>query len=289
MSPATHRIYISVLVSIGVVITLVLFYSGYSYYTTSLEERFYHPDHANFKPSGVYGHGLGIIGTLLILIGVFSYIARKRYKSLARLGRLKYWLEFHIFLCSVGPIMVLFHTAFKFGGIVSISFWSMVAVVASGVIGRFIYIQIPRTIEGRELSLSEVQGLKGNLEDILKGHYRLDEASYNAVLESTRIKPRTPGENLLSGMMSRHFEDKKTIRTVKKILRGNQLPNATVLQVTQLIKREISLNNRIERLLTMQKLFKYWHVAHLPFAIIMLIIMVVHVTVTLAFGYRWIF
>ena len=110
---------------------------------TPLEERFYHPDHENFKPSGLFGHGLGIVGTLLILIGVFIYIARKRYQFLSRYGRVKYWLEFHIFLCTLGPIMVLFHTAFKFGGIVSISFWSMVAVVISGVIGRYIYIQIP--------------------------------------------------------------------------------------------------------------------------------------------------
>lgn len=289
MTPTTHRLYISILVTIVVLTTLFLFIEGYSYYSTSLEERFYHPDHDNFKPSGIYGHGLGIVGTLLILIGVFSYIARKRYKFLARLGRLKYWLEFHIFLCTLGPVMVLFHTAFKFGGIVSISFWSMVAVVASGVIGRFIYIQIPRTIEGRELSLSEVKEMKGNLGEILKNTYRLDDGSIQFLLESTQVKSRAGETSFLTRIISKYFEDQKTIRVVKKILRSNNLPNTHVIKVSQLIKSEISLNNRIERLLTMQKLFKYWHVAHLPFAIIMLIIMVVHVAVTLAFGYRWIF
>ena len=59
--------------------------------------------------------------------------------------------------------------------------------------------------------------------------------------------------------------------------------------MTGLIKSEIRINHRIERLQTMVKLFKYWHVAHLPFALIMLIIMVIHVVVTLLFGYRWIF
>jgi hypothetical protein len=39
----------------------------------------------------------------------------------------------------------------------------------------------------------------------------------------------------------------------------------------------------------MQKLFKYWHVAHLPFALVMLVIMVVHVAVSIVFGYTWIF
>ena len=59
--------------------------------------------------------------------------------------------------------------------------------------------------------------------------------------------------------------------------------------VVDLVKNEMSLNWRIERLVLMQNLFKYWHVAHLPFALVMLVIMVIHVAVTLVFGYRWIF
>lgn len=289
MSNLVHRIYISTLVSIVVLTTLFLAWKGFSYYTTSLEERFYHTDHDFFKPSGLFGHGLGIIGTLLILIGVFSYIARKRYKVLSSFGRLKYWLEFHIFLCSLGPVMILFHTAFKFGGIVSVSFWSMVAVVASGVIGRFIYIQIPRTIEGRELSLNEVRQMRSNIGEILTASYQLDEAAHNSILESIKQQPQTDGGNFFSRIVKKYFEDKKTIKSVRKTLKQNNLPSQDVAKVTKLLKNEVSLNNRIERLHTMQKLFKYWHVAHLPFAIIMLIIMIIHVAITLTFGYTWIF
>jgi hypothetical protein len=56
-----------------------------------------------------------------------------------------------------------------------------------------------------------------------------------------------------------------------------------------LVKNDITLNRRIERLDTMQNLFKYWHVAHFPFAVVMFIIMIIHVGVTILFGYRWIF
>jgi hypothetical protein len=111
---------------------------------------------------------------------------------------------------------VLFHTSFKFGGLVAVSFWSMVAVFVSGIIGRFIYILIPRTIEGRELSLNEVRKMNSGL-------------------------------------------------------------------------NEEEIEGKIQRLEKLQNLFKYWHVAHLPFAIIMLIIMLIHVVVTITFGYRWIF
>lgn len=289
MSRLVHQIYIFTLASIVILTFIFLLYTGLSYYSTPIEERFYHPQHNWFKPSGAMGHGLGIVGTLLIIIGVFGYQAKKRFRALARFGRLKYWLEFHIFLCSLGPVMILFHTAFKFGGIVSISFWSMVAVVASGVIGRFIYIQIPRTIEGRELSLGEVRAMKGNLEDILKNAYQLNEASYQTVVDAVKVNSHRAQGNFMARTAGKYFDDRKTINKIKNTLRINGLHPSDVRKVAGLVSNELSLNNRIERLVTMQKLFKYWHVAHLPFALIMLIIMIIHVGITLAFGYRWIF
>ena len=289
MQVKAHRIYISILISIIVCITLALIIKGVPYYSTSLEERFYHPDHDLFKPSGLFGHGLGIIGTLLIVFGVFSYMARKRYRFLSRFGRLKNWLEFHIFLCVLGPIMILFHTAFKFGGIVSISFWSMVVVVASGIIGRYIYLQIPRTIEGRELSLNEVKEMKSDVDLNIKSRYNLDESSYNSILKYVNINSLYENKNLIYRIISKHAGDIQRIWGLKKALRKNKLSKKRIKQVTKLVKNEISLSNKIERLQTMQRLFKYWHIAHLPFALIMLVIMVIHVGITLAFGARWIF
>lgn len=288
MSKIAHRIYIFILATIVVLTTIFLSYKGYSYYSTPLEERFYHPDHENFKAAGRYGHGLGIIGTLLILIGVVMYLVRKRAKFCARWGRLKYWLEFHIFLCSLGPVMVLFHTAFKFGGIVSIAFWSMVAVVVSGIIGRYIYIQIPRSIEGRELSLNEIQESKTNIRDILNNAYQLDVASQNTILDSLQLQGLAGG-SFLTGSLHRFFAEQKVLTGIRSTLRANNLAQQDIRKVTRLVKNEMVINKRIERLQTMQKLFKYWHVAHLPFAIIMLVIVVVHVVITLALGYKWIF
>ncbi|MCI5055619.1 MAG: hypothetical protein MRY83_05890, partial [Flavobacteriales bacterium] len=76
MNKTVHFIYVWSMVLITVAITVYLSYVGYSYYTLPLEERFYHPQHNWFKPSGIFGHGLGIVGTLLMFIGVFLYIAR---------------------------------------------------------------------------------------------------------------------------------------------------------------------------------------------------------------------
>jgi hypothetical protein len=216
-------------------------------------------------------------------------MARKRYRFLSNWGLLKHWLEFHIFLCTLGPMMVLFHTSFKFGGIVSVSFWSMVAVFLSGIIGRFIYIQIPRTIEGRALSLNEVRDMKADICDILKGTNRLDDEAYHVILSAITIKSDAAYRNPIGKYFNKHMTDFRALQLVKTVLRKNKLPTADYKKIVEFVKKDISLSRKIERLVTMQKLFNYWHVAHMPFALVMLIIMVIHVAITTVFGYQWIF
>lgn len=288
MSKTAHTIYIFLLSLIVIVVLILLIMNGSSYYQTSMEERFYHGDHTSLKPSGIVGHGLGIIGSLLMIIGVGSYMARKRMKRLSRIGLLKHWLEFHIFLCTLGPILVLFHTSFKFGGLVSVSFWSMVAVFLSGVIGRFIYIQIPRTIEGRELSLQEVKNLKTGT-----GHFDISEEALNdEVIEimsgSARQRNTEHKTSVWGQLISSYPADYATLMQLRRKLRNTNIKKSEQKRIYKLVKDELSLNRRIDRLLLMQNLFKYWHVAHLPFAIVMLVIMIIHVGVTMVFGYRWI-
>lgn len=285
MTKPIHRIYVGTMVLTVVAVTIYLIYSGYAYYALPIEERFYHAHHDWFKPSGMFGHGLGIVGTLMILFGVVIYIARKRYNFLGKIIRLKYLLEFHIFLCVLGPILILFHTAFKFGGIVSIAFWSMVAVVISGVIGRFVYIQIPRTIEGRELTLNEVKNMKEGLSKSLRTAAGMDDEMFRMILSFTS------GESLSGGgsLMSKYFENRKSISVIQKKLKQKNVGSKQRKYAVRLVKEEMSLGSKIKRLQTMQRLFKYWHVAHLPFALIMLIILIIHVAVTLSFGYKWIF
>lgn len=280
MNKITHTIYITIMSLIVVVVTVFIGVKGYSFYSIPIEERFYHPDYDWFKPSGIMGHGLGIVGTFLILFGVVIYIARKRYGFMEKYLRLKYLLEFHIFLCTLGPIMVLYHTSFKFGGIVSVAFWSMVTVVASGVIGRFIYTQIPRTIEGRELSLSEVKGSHTELVEALKSYEKEGYSISKVINEKSQH---------YSWGIGGYLKKRKQIGDIKQMLNTSNAKKEDKKRIIQLVKQEIALASRIERLLLMQKLFKYWHVAHMPFALIMLVIVTIHVIVTIALGYKWIF
>jgi hypothetical protein len=289
MAKTVHRIFLGLMVLVVGFTFIFFLVNGLDYYGSSLEERAFNAQHETLKPGGVLGHGLGVIGSLLIITGVASYMARKRYRFMSRMGLVKNWLEFHIFLCTLGPVLILYHTAFKFGGLVAVSFWSMVAVFLSGIAGRFIYLQIPRSIEGGELELNEVRAMQSNLAEILKNASSLGEAGYSEIMGSLQKNTGSTSRNLLVSLLRNSKDDRKSVQTVRGVLKRNNLKRKDYRKIVSLVKADIRLSRRIERLDRMKNLFRFWHVAHLPFALIMLLIMVIHVGVTILFGYRWIF
>jgi hypothetical protein len=104
----------------------------------------------------LFGHLLGIVGFLLMLLTEMLYSLRKRSRS-AKWGRMSSWLEFHIFTGLVGPFMVLLHTSWKFNGLAGVTTLFTVVIVISGFVGRYIYTRVPRTLDGMEIegTLSE--------------------------------------------------------------------------------------------------------------------------------------
>ncbi|HSL46691.1 MAG TPA: hypothetical protein VK897_24865 [Anaerolineales bacterium] len=100
--------------------------------------------------SELFGHGMGIIGFLFMLMTETLYSLRKRSRSV-KWGRMSTWLQFHIFTGLVGPYMVLLHTSWKFNGIAGVTTLFTFIIVISGFVGRYIFTRIPRTLDGLEI------------------------------------------------------------------------------------------------------------------------------------------
>ena len=294
MNKTLHSIYVSLFFVITIAVSVLLAVDGYQYYRLPIELRVFSPQHAYLKSSGLIGHALGIVGTLMMIFGVAIYMIRKRVKMLLNFGYLKYWLELHIFLCTLGPILVLYHTSFKFGGIVAVSFWSMVAVVLSGVVGRFLYVQIPKTIQGQELSVNELNEISGDLTYMLSKKYSTFNvedkviAQIEALSAGNNYSQKSAGINILLVIIE-YVKMKLKLAKLKRHLSASGVKGKHLNEIANIIKSKMVLNRRIGMLRSMQKLFKYWHIVHLPFAITMFVIMLIHVGVTIVFGYRWIF
>ncbi len=98
----------------------------------------------------LFGHGIGILGFILMLLTETLYSLRKRSRSV-KWGKMSTWLRSHIFMGLVGPFMVLLHTSWKFNGLAGATTLLTVIIVVSGFIGRYIFTRIPRTMDGLEI------------------------------------------------------------------------------------------------------------------------------------------
>lgn len=263
-------------------------YSGFDYYRLPLQERAFSELHDVFKPSGVVGHGLGVAGSLMMIVGVGMYSLRKRLPFLARLGRLRGWLQVHIFLCTLGPFLVVLHTSFKFGGIVSIALWSMLIVVASGVFGRYLYARIPKTIQGQFLSLRAIEADTDSLLRTIEGRTGLSRAELLALRGPIRSSEPRGFLHAVFLAARNDLGSRRLRRRIDRKLSGSDVPADARKRLRRLIRDEIQLEQQVILLKPFQRLFRWWHILHLPLAIVMLLIMIVHIAVVAAFGYVWV-
>ena len=284
-----HRVFIVFLVTIGIFAAISVGIHGFDYYITPRADRAFRPDYQEMKPSGYFSHGLGIIGATMITVGVAIYSSRKRIRALWKLGRLSSWLEFHIFLCLLGPVLVLYHTTFKAGGIAAISLWTMLSVAGSGIVGRFLYVLIPRNIKGGELTAQQINEEFDRLGAVLRESELGTKLLRGVDKHFASIRrPETIRETIVT-----YFSLMKSKRQVRKALRQllskSDLTPATARNLYKAASARASLIQRSIVLLQAEKLFFYWHAIHLPFSIMMFITLAVHISVAVWLGYHWIF
>ncbi len=270
--------------------------NGIDYYVLPLQERPFSELHDLHRPSGTIGHGLGIVGSSLLTLGVVSYFIRKRVRWLEMAGKLSTWLQVHIFLCTLGPALVLFHTTFKFGGIVSIAFWSMSIVVVSGVFGRYLYGRIPKTLQGQFRSLGSIRTQEAELLARFEEEFGLSQERARALI-STGDRPRARGFLHAMILALRHDLTRRSRRQKIAKLLGRALEETDIHQrvkpahdsILQLVESRLQLEQQIVLLEPFQRVFGYWHLLHLPLAGVMFLVMTVHVAVSIVFGYTWVF
>lgn len=235
---------------------------------------------------------MGIVGSAMILL-LFLYSVRKRRTPGFRWGRLSRWLDIHIFLGTVGPLLITLHTAMKFHGVVTISYVSMVTVMLSGVFGRYVYMQIPRDTKGDVLTLEQIRSRMDEIDQKLRDEFGLPEDVRERAASIMRS-----GDLERAGVLSafaRTLVDDlfllARVRRLRRYMRKRRLKikGQIVAEILRMSRERSVLARRVALLSGMKRLFYYWHVFHKPFAYIMIAIMFLHIVVTVSFGYRWIF
>jgi hypothetical protein len=286
------RLWLTWLCGLGILGWIALL--GLPYYLLDVHERAHSPLHTAMRPSGTIGLKLGIAGLLLFSV-LFLYAIRKRVKWLSRLGTTKYWLDFHVFCGITAPIVITLHSSFKLRGLAGVAYWIMIAVALSGFVGRYLYSQIPRSLNAAELSFKEIEAecerLTVSLQSLnltgagplleLPSREQVSEMSlFSALMLMVRLDIARPFR--VSGLRRKYLTPAKRVFTL-----GGLLPsgNRELEGIVTAVRAQSWLSTKMLFLTRMQEVFHLWHVVHRPFSYSFVVLVTVHITVAMLFGY----
>lgn len=224
------------------------------------------------------GYLLGPLGTLMVIVLMF-YPLRKRMRAWTATGSIKRWFQIHMFLGIVGPILILFHANFHLGALNSnLALFSILIVSSSGVVGKYSYARIHRTLYGERTSLIELQ--KG-----LKDQEAVSEAQFalipgiNDELQGFADKVVTPTKELILSIRrlvmvrwGAHLVRSKVRRRIAahidehaaKHQWSRQRRHEMRAQMYRKTDRFLQQVLKVTEFNFCERLFSYWHMLHVP-------------------------
>jgi hypothetical protein len=230
-------------------------------------------DQELFSPKDGAGYYLGIAGGVMLLL-LLHYSARKRLGFMHRWGRLPSWLNAHIALGLLGPTAILYHCNFHLGAVNSnVALASMLTVMSSGFVGRFLYLYLNQTLAGELINLEVMQrrlaAARSELDHSATAgavRQRLAEFERRQLRERMGFFPMV-GSLLLLG--------KRTRALRQSVLQGADVEKEQLDR--ELIGGYIDAVGRVAEYSAYRRIFALWHVVHIPLFVMLVVTGLVHV------------
>ncbi len=283
---ASRRLNLS-LFGVGAAIIAFLAIVGWSYYLIPVDLRPNSPLDAALKPSGWWGHGVGIVATGFMMLN-FLYAGRKRLKFLNR-GKLRNWLSFHMFVGFMAPLVIVFHAAFQSRNLLAtVTAVSLGIVVATGIIGRFLFGLVP-TSKGKAVELATLRSRwerhRSRITNLMAASASRLEARKLLAWATTELPDDvTLTRHLLEmpGELTRAWKGLNAARPLFgeaehfKDFRNGYL-------------RLLLMRTQVGFYKSLKRLMGVWRILHVALAVLMVFVIAAHIGVSLYIGYTWIF
>lgn len=240
---------------------------------------------------------LAVAGGSMMLV-LFLYPLRKYARFMRRLGKVKWWFWLHLALGVGGPWLILVHSNFHIGSLnAGVALYSMLTVVASGVIGRFIHVRVHRGLNGEITSLARLRESAGLVESEARSklHFApLVEARLLA-FEQRELQAAAGWPTHLRRVFVLPLEcwfargrcEADLQARLRELAPAMRWSDAEVKRrerrARRLIERYLEAVVRVAQYTAYERLFALWHVAHLPFVYLLVISAVVHVVAVHAY------
>ena len=267
------RLLIGYIIAVALIVGIAAY--GVDYYTTGPHDRPFMAKHA-----------------------LFLYPLRKRWTWLGRQGNSRHWLDFQVLLGLSAPFVIALHSSFKFHGFAGIAFWIMLGVSISGIVGRYLYSQIPHRVNAAEFSRKELQELQDKMMQQLAGQNLLRESDVRSALRlpSQQRVDQLPGPaaliymlllDLLRPFRIARLRNGALLGSEHLTSLGGLLPTShrELERAIVVAREEAALSKRILFLSRTQQGFHLWHVVHKPFSYTFAVLVLIHIGVVLMMGF----
>jgi dihydropyrimidine dehydrogenase (NAD+) subunit PreT len=268
---------------LGICIIAYLAWRGWDYYWLTPLQRLRSPMHKVFRAAGPWGHGVGIVATAFMLSN-FLYPVRKRTRALTGLWDIKDWLNFHVFVGFMSPLVIAFHATFRSNNVLATSTAAALGVVvATGLIGRFIYGLVPGTGEHEEeleMIAARFERLRAQLEPVVEGAH--DRARLDRLVAAATTE--VPHGSLVAALLREPFQGallRFRLWRVRDLFPDRSRYDrfrASVIRLRRL-RFQVAFYGGLRGLL------RGWRVFHASLAAFLVFAIAVHIGVSLYLGY----
>jgi thioredoxin reductase/Pyruvate/2-oxoacid:ferredoxin oxidoreductase delta subunit len=272
---------------LGASIIAGLLLIGKEYYWIPVEDRPQSALHPLLKPSGLWGHGVGVAATTFMLAN-FLYALRKRWGRLKGTASIRTWLTFHMFVGIMSPLVIAFHAAFLVNNLLAVWTWvALAVVVGTGVFGRFLFSFVPAQA-GKMLQVTDLRAEVADINAVLapKMAETKNFAHVTGLFQSANLAPE--GRTLMKAVLRERTVRAKLIADIDKAR-----PMFNDAGAFQQFKEGLIKVNRARMQISfyaaLKRIFRAWLVVHVVVAIFMVVLIGAHVAVTTYLGYMWIF
>ncbi len=227
--------------------------------------------------SSTVGYALGIAGFALMLATETLYTLRKRVRNFHR-GRMSTWLKVHIVTGLVGPCLVLLHSGGSFHGLAGVLAALTGVIVLSGFVGRYIYTAVPRTIDGAEVAVRELEDQIAEADRDLQAE-GIDLAKSEALATATEV-PRREWALVLGRGVQRWLHR----RRIRQAIRQLKKTGVRTARLERLLMQRYNVQVQIASLALARRLLALWHVLHIPLGAAVFTLAFVHIAAALYYA-----
>jgi hypothetical protein len=224
----------------------------------------------------------GYVGTALMVLSM-AYLLQRRFGWFKRTASNQFWLDVHIMTGIVGPMFIVLHSALRLTTWVSIPFWSMTAVVVSGLIGRYLYTFVPAISSKHDLALLEQRRA---ITELAKDHPAAGDLAYQIMDEELERSERAWDVGLIMLLLWVAYDDlrRRFVRRGYRSRLRTLAPRKIARKIAARVDRVVFYERRKELAPRGKALLKSWKKVHIPFSVVLLVTMVIHIGIALGFA-----